>query len=144
MTDAGERTAFDTQLLQRSLTATCKKGNALSTSFYRTLFSRYPEIRPPFNRIITRDSKEELLPLIILAIYNLEKPKIQNRYLERIRSVLVANGAQAVHIDAVGECLLEALSNTFGPSWTYDVAKAWTDACAAIVNLLKRDHSPAP
>ena len=50
----------------------------------------------------------------------------------------VTYGAEAAHYDAVGDCLLRALTVTAGRMWNEELTVAWSEAYSTVAGIMKR------
>ncbi|MCA9608317.1 MAG: flavohemoprotein [Myxococcales bacterium] len=128
--------SLDVTALRGSFTAVAPKADALATTFYATLFERYPEVRPLFAHTDLGEQKKKLIAAISLVVASLEKPDALTGALKVLGAKHVGYGAEPGHYAAVGECLLHALAVTAGDVWTDELNTAWADAYGAITSIM--------
>ncbi len=128
--------ALDPAVLRESFKAISHKAEELSITFYDTLFTRYPAVRPLFDETRMPEQRRKLIRSIAMVLRNLEAPEKLAPYLQGLGRMHVAYGAVPDHYPAVGECLLAALAETAGPAWNDDLNSAWAEAYGAISDLM--------
>ena len=106
--------------------------DAVAERFYDLLFARHPEVRPLFDGVQIEDQRRKLVRALALVVRHLEEPHFLKAYLQGLGAIHVAYGVAAPHYRAVGQCLLDALAETAGPSWTEEERAAWQGALASI------------
>src|SRR5262249_48898693 len=107
-------------------------GDALAQTFYDTLFSRYPEVRPLFEGMQIEDQKRKLVRALALVVRHFEEPHFLRAYLQGLGAIHLAYGVQSEQYRLVCECLVAALADTAGATWTEDERAAWEGALALI------------
>ena len=81
---------------------------------------------------------QKLLQSLTLIVQNAENPEFLVPYLERLGKAHVTYGAKAAHYDAVGDCLLRALTVTAGRMWNEELTVAWSEAYSTAAGIMKR------
>jgi hemoglobin-like flavoprotein len=104
----------------------------LAERFYALLFARHPEVRPLFAGIGMDEQQRKLARALALVVRHLEEPHFLHAYLQGLGAIHVAYGVTADGYGKVGDCLLTALAETAGPSWTEVERAAWQRALAMI------------
>lgn len=128
---------LNVQVLRDSFQAVAPAADELTKVFYATLFERYPGVKPLFsNGDDMTEQGKKLTQSLVLIVANLEDGDKLTKYLNELGSNHVGYGAEDAHYDAVGECLLHALSVIAGDLWTDEVKGAWTDAYGAIAGIM--------
>lgn len=128
---------LNVQVLRDSFQAVAPAADELTKVFYATLFERYPAVKPLFsNGDDMTEQGKKLAQALALIVANLEDSDKLTQYLNELGANHVDYGAEDAHYDAVGECLLHALSVIAGDLWTAEVKDAWTDAYGAIAGLM--------
>jgi hemoglobin-like flavoprotein len=62
----------------------------------------------------------------------MERPEFVRPYLQGLGALHVAYGVTAEHYPAFGECLLDALRQVAGDTWTEPEERAWRGAVVVI------------
>jgi hemoglobin-like flavoprotein len=95
--------------------------------FYGRLFEIAPQVRTMFPDDMTEQRKKLMatLAIVVQGLNNLDTILPAAGALAKRH---VSYGAEAAHYPVVGQALLWTLEQGLGPSWTPDVAAAWTDA----------------
>jgi methyl-accepting chemotaxis protein len=132
------------KLLRDSFEAITPRADELAGTFYRILFDRYPAVRPLFRDTDLKEQQRKLVQALALVVANLERPAKLKEMLGQLGARHVDYGAQPAHYDAVGECLLAALSEIAGPLWSPKLERAWADAYAAVAALAVAGAESAP
>lgn len=128
--------SLDVQLLRESLAVVTEREPLLTRRFYEIFFARYPQVAPLFGRN-SRARQEQMLAQALAAVLD----HVEDA--SWLTSVLPALGAKHERYGVtdemygwVGECLLATLEEVAGAAWTPALAKAWSDAYAAISSLM--------
>ena len=124
------------EVLERSFAQLEPRLDEFGASFYQTLFSRYPEAEPLFASTDMSQQQHKLTASLVLVVDNLRNPEKLANALQSLGARHVAYGTQAAHYPLVGEVLLDTFADCFGPDWTPELKQAWTDAYAAITQLM--------
>lgn len=125
---------MDTNLhtLRWSFRRLSPRAEALAERFYALLFARYPEVRSLFDGVRIEDQQKKLLRALALVVRHLEEPHFLRAYLQGLGAIHLAYGVATEHYRAVGECLLVALAETAGSTWTEAEQVAWQGALELI------------
>jgi NAD(P)H-flavin reductase/hemoglobin-like flavoprotein len=108
----------------------------LTSSFYATLFTDYPEARDFFPAAM-ETQRDRLLRALAYVVDRLEDPDTLLPFLAQLGRDHRKYGTQAAHYTAVGLSLIKALRNFAGAEiWTDDVDKAWNDAIGVIASTM--------
>ena len=130
--------AIQTQMLRDSFKAVSHKGDELVATFYDTLFSRYPSVRPLFDATRMPEQKTKLLRSLAIIVRHVDNPDYLMPYLQGLGKMHIAYGTKPEHYAAVGECLLHARKTTAGPLWTPPLEKAWAEAYGVVADGMKK------
>jgi hemoglobin-like flavoprotein len=106
--------------------------DALTARFYALLFARHPEVRPLFAGVTIEDQQRKLTRALALVVRHLEEPHFLRAYLQGLGAIHLAYGVTPESYGAVGECLLTALAETAGSTWTEAERAAWAGALEMI------------
>lgn len=120
------------QTLRYSFRRLEPRADALAETFYDTLFKRYPEVVPLFEGVRIDEQRKKLLRALALVVRHLEQPDFLRAYLQGLGAIHLAYGVAPEHYSAVGECLIAALAQTAGSSWSEAEESAWKGAFALI------------
>lgn len=135
--------AIQVKQLREHFQSISYKADQVAFVFYDTLFQRYPQVRPLFSSVRMEEQRKKLIHSLAVVIRNLEAPDFLQPYLQGLGLSHVAYGAQEGHYDAVGECLLHALSEVTGKDWTEDLEAAWVEAYGAVAQMMKQGAAKA-
>jgi hemoglobin-like flavoprotein len=122
----------DIQTLRYSFRRLQPRADALAQCFYDTLFERYPEVEPLFEGVRIDEQRKKLLRALALVVRHLEQPDFLRAYLQGLGAIHLAYGVTPEHYPAVSECLMAALAQTAGNSWSEAEESAWKGAFALI------------
>jgi len=128
--------SLQTKVLERSFAQLKPNLDEFGASFYQTLFSRYPEAKSLFASTDMSQQRQKLTASLILVVDNLRNPETLMNALQVLGAKHVGYGTQPEHYSLVGEVLLSTFADYLGPDWTPEVEQAWTDAYAAITQLM--------
>ncbi|MFN8573766.1 MAG: methyl-accepting chemotaxis protein [Gemmatimonadaceae bacterium] len=134
-TKKASRPRLNVRLLRTSFDAVKPRAEQLAQTFYRTLFERYPSVKPLFADVDMKTQQRKLIQSLALVVANLDKPKVLTKALHDLGARHIDYGAQPAHYDAVGECLLAALSSVAGALWSPKLEQAWSDAYGVVAAL---------
>ncbi len=122
----------DIQTLRSSFSRLSPRADALTHSFYDRLFARHPEVLPLFDGTDFDAQRKKLMRALALVVRHLEQPDFLRAYLQGLGAIHLAYGVVPEHYRAVGECLLTALADTAGSTWSEAEAAAWQGAFTLI------------
>ncbi|MFD5450164.1 globin domain-containing protein [Streptomyces sp. NPDC003470] len=129
--------AEDVALIRASLTGFTPHVSELAAHFYSILFARYPQVRDMFPAEL--DVQRERLVRALLRIVELvDDTDNLIAFCSRLGRGHRKFGTQSAHYPAVGECLLQALSDFAGPAWNPALATAWQRAYTAAADVMVR------
>jgi nitric oxide dioxygenase len=103
--------------------------------FYGRLFEIAPQVRAMFPDDMTEQRKKLMatLAIVVNGLNNLDTILPAASALAKRH---VSYGAEAAHYPVVGQALLWTLEQGLGPSWTPDVAMAWTGAYTTLSGFM--------
>ena len=122
----------DIQMLRDSFRRLTPRADRLANNFYDALFDRYPSTLPLFAGVRFDEQKRKLLRSLALVVRHIEQPDFLDAYLQGLGAIHVAYGVRAEHYPAVGECLLFALAETAGKTWSANEEAVWRRAFGMI------------
>lgn len=122
-------------LVQQSWAVLLPKAKESGLLFYDQLFAVAPGLRALFQADITSQANKlmTVLNFVVSQLHDLDQllPKVQRLAIRHN-----AYGANPVHYEAVGQCLLATLQQALGRAWTPEVRSAWTTAYNTIKNIM--------
>jgi hemoglobin-like flavoprotein len=95
--------------------------------FYDRLFVTAPQVRAMFPDDMT-EQRRKLMATLAIVVNGLNNLDTILPAASALAKRHVGYGAEAAHYPVVGQALLWTLEQGLGPSWTPDVAAAWTGA----------------
>jgi hemoglobin-like flavoprotein len=135
--------SLDVQLLRDSFALVLDREPALTSKFYDTLFSRYPQAQPLFSRNGRRRQEDMLAQALVAVVDHLEDPHWLSSTLEILGAKHVDYGVTDEMFDWVGDSLIATLAEAAGDEWTPATAAAWAVAYGAISAMMKRGMARA-
>jgi NAD(P)H-flavin reductase/hemoglobin-like flavoprotein len=118
----------------------------MAKHFYSVLFQLAPETRElfPVNMQVQRS---RLMRALVHVVQMVDHPDQLVPFLAQLGRDHRKFGVLALHYDAVGTALLNALGKFLGPRWTPRVRTAWTEAYTLIAKAMssaaEADRGPA-
>nr|WNH24672.1 GoxA-GS1-VHb [synthetic construct] len=112
-------------------------GVTITTTFYKNLFAKHPEVRPLFDmgRQESLEQPKALAMTVLAAAQNIENlPAI----LPAVKKIAVKHcqaGVAAAHYPIVGQELLGAIKEVLGDAATDDILDAWGKAYGVIADV---------
>lgn len=128
-------TPEDVKLVQESFAKVAPISDKAAEFFYGRLFEIAPQVRAMFPDDMTEQRKKLMMTLgiVVNGLHNLDAILPAASALAKRH---VGYGAQAAHYPVVGEALLWTLEKGLGPSWTPQVAAAWTQAYTTLSGFM--------
>jgi hemoglobin-like flavoprotein len=125
---------MDTELdmLRESFRRLLPVAEPLATRFYALLFARNPELLSLFEGVSFEDQKRRLVRALALIVRHMEQPDFLGPYLRGLGALHLAYGVKEDNYPAFADCLLDALAETRGPSWSPAEDHVWRDAIHTI------------
>ncbi len=128
--------SLNVEILEQSFERVKPRAREFSASFYSTLLSDYPQVRPLFANTNMVEQEKKLIMSLVLVVSNLRNPEQLTDVLKQLGERHVKYGAMREHYPLVGAALLKTFESYLGAGWTTEVKQAWTDAYGAIINLM--------
>ena len=128
--------SLKTDLLRTSFGLLKDRETEFSQLFYKTLFSEYPQVQSLFAHTNMEEQPKKLFASLVLVVENLAKPDTLTKALQGLGTRHVKYGVSPEHYPMVGGTLLKAMAITLQNHWTPEVSDAWTEAYAAITEIM--------
>ena len=123
------------KLVQDSFAKVAPISEKAAELFYGRLFETAPQVRAMFPDDMTEQRKKLMatLAIVVNGLNNLDTILPAASALAKRH---VSYGAEAAHYPVVGQALLWTLEQGLGPSWTPEVAAAWTSAYTTLSEFM--------
>lgn len=123
------------KLVQDSFAKVAPISEKAAELFYGRLFEIAPQVRAMFPDDMTEQRKKLMatLAIVVNGLNNLDTILPAASALAKRH---VSYGAEAAHYPVVGQALLWTLEQGLGPSWTPEVATAWTGAYTTLSGFM--------
>lgn len=108
----------------------------ISTTFYRILFEKYPQIKPMFARTDLYAQQKKFARSIELMVENLRRPEAVSHTLRDLGSKHTSFGVISEYYPIVRAVLLEAFAIHMKGGWTVEVADAWDEAFSLVQEMM--------
>ena len=131
---------LDVESLESSCAALSPYGEALTESFYRKLFKRFPDVAQMFEGVEIKAQEQKLLETLRLVVENIRRPEKLASELRQLGERHQSYGVVASHYDAAAEVLLETLGEFAGGLWTDKVRRTWVAALMKIKTVMLDAH----
>lgn len=123
-------------LLETSFAEVSASRDAAAALFYERLFVLDPGLRRLFGDADMTGQGRKLfaaLGLVVGSLRNLDKvvPALEQLAVRHVRY-----GVRDAHYATVGAALIETLSLYFGPRFSMDLRRAWSDAYEAVAGVM--------
>jgi hemoglobin-like flavoprotein len=128
--------SLNPEVLERSFELVKSDSEGFSATFYRTLFERYPAVKPLFVHTAMSEQGKKLFQSLVLVVETLHNPEALTRALHGLGTRHVRYGVLPSHYPMVGDALLSAFAVHLQDAWTPAVSEAWKDAYAAVTQLM--------
>lgn len=128
--------SLNVELLEKSFQRVKPRATEFAASFYENLFADYPQAKPLFAHTDMTEQRKHLIKALVLVVENLRKPDVLSEALKQMGARHVNYGTLPQHYPMVVETSLKTFESYLGADWTPEVKQAWTDAYAAIVNMM--------
>lgn len=128
--------ALAVDLLEDSFDLVAPRGDELVELFYANLFASSGEIARLFDGVDMAQQKKMLLAALVSVRRSLRDIPSLVPTLEALGARHVRYGTLAEHYPLVGAALLAALETVAGDAWSPEVEQAWSDAYAAITEIM--------
>jgi methyl-accepting chemotaxis protein len=126
----------DIELIEETFSKLVGNGDKLVESFYTSLFTKHPEVKPMFSNVNQKEQEKKLLSGLALVVNNLRNPDVLAPALSNLGKNHQKYGAVAEHYPVVVGILIEVMSKFAGDLWTEDVKHAWTKALNAVAESM--------
>ena len=130
-----QMTPADIELIQQSFAKLVPISDKAAALFYDRLFEVAPEVKPLFRGDMTGQGRK-LMATLALVVNGLNKLDAILPAASVLAKRHVGYGVKAVHYAAVGAALLWTLEKGLGPSWTPELAAAWTLAYTTLSGFM--------
>jgi hemoglobin-like flavoprotein len=130
-----QMTPADIELIQQSFARLVPISDKAAALFYDRLFEVAPEVKPLFRGDMTGQGRK-LMATLALVVNGLNKLDAILPAASVLAKRHVGYGVKAVHYAAVGAALLWTFEKGLGPSWTPELAAAWTLAYATLSGFM--------
>jgi nitric oxide dioxygenase len=123
------------KLVQDSFAKVAPISEKAAELFYGRLFEIAPQVRAMFPDDMTEQRKKLMatLAIVVQGLNNLDTILPAASALAKRH---VSYGAEPAHYPIVGQALLWTLEQGLGPSWTPEVAAAWTGAYTTLSGFM--------
>lgn len=129
-------------LIRKSFAELGRHDHVAALVFYRRLFEIDPALRPLFTNNI-EDQSRKLLDMLGVLIAMLERPIGLDMELRAMGSRHRDYGVKDEHYAAVGQALLDMLSEVLDKRFTPDVRTAWVGLYTAVQTLMQKGAAEA-
>lgn len=127
---------LNASLIRSTFSAAAENEPRLVQNFYNLLFTRYPQVKPMFSRNAPDKQAQMLQEALVAVVDHLDDATWLADTLRAMRRKHLDYGVEPQMYDWVGECLLAALADAAGDSWSDEAAQAWTEAYQALAGLM--------
>ena len=128
-------TDLQIQLVQQSWSLVKPISTYAGLLFYEKLFNKAPGIRHLFKDDIAEQANKlvMILGFVVSRLHRLDDIMAEVQKLGQRHNQY---GAQPVHYDVVGSCLIETLAEGLQENWSADIEEAWLMAFGIIKNAM--------
>ncbi|HEY9638466.1 MAG TPA: transposase [Coleofasciculaceae cyanobacterium] len=123
-------------VIEQSFAHVKPRSTEFASSFYKNLFTDYPQLRQLFAHTTMQFQEQKLMMSLVLVLNNLRNLTYLKILLRDLGERHVRYGARRENYPMVGATLLKTLESYLGADWTPEVKQAWTDAYEAIADLM--------
>lgn len=123
------------KLVQQSWSTVVPVAKQAGLTFYAKLFEAAPGVRHLFKT----DVSEQANKLVTILGYVVSKLHKMDELLPEVQRLGVRHnnyGAEPMHYEVVGQCLIATLKEGLGPAWTAEVQDAWVTAYNTLKNVM--------
>lgn len=126
------------QWIKATIPALEQGGEALTTHFYKLMFSKYPVTATFFNPAHQQKGTQPraLANAVLAYAKHIDNPAVLMNAVTLIVNKHVALGVKAEHYPIVGECLLQAMKEVLGEAATPEIIDAWAAAYGQLADIL--------
>ena len=123
------------ELIQQSFARLAPISDKAAALFYGCLFEIAPEVKPLFRGDMAEQGRK-LMATLAVVVNGLNKLDAILPAASVLARRHVGYGVKATHYAPVGAALLWTLEKGLGPSWTPEVAAAWTLAYTTLSGFM--------
>ena len=126
------------ELVKATVPVLREHGVALTSHFYRRMFSHNPELKHVFNQAKQEaGQQQQALALAVLGYAeHIDDPSVLAPVVMRITHKHVGLGIRAEHYPIVGHHLLSSISEVLGEAASDELLEAWRLAYGQLADLL--------
>ena len=123
------------KLVQDSFAKVAPISDQAAIIFYNRLFEVAPSVKAMFPEDMT-EQRKKLTATLAIVVNGLNNLDTILQAASALAKRHVSYGAEAAHYPVVGQALLWTLEQGLGPSWTPEVAAAWTGAYTTLSEFM--------
>ena len=127
---------LDIDILEETFALLAPQGENIVKKFYEELFNRFPEVVPLFKNTTSEKQQTKLLAALKLVVSSLRNTDALVNALTEMGKRHQGYGIEPEQYGAVTSTLLDVLAEFAGEAWTDNVAKAWSNALALVVDTM--------
>jgi hemoglobin-like flavoprotein len=127
---------LNVELLESSFSQIKNREIEFSAYFYTNLLTDYPAVQPLFTNTHMQEQQKKLFQSLVLTVDNLRNPDVLSGALKGLGTRHVKYGVLPEHYPMVGSTLLKVFSICLKEAWTLNTELAWTEAYAAVTQLM--------
>ena len=127
---------LEADLLENSYNQIKPNADSFAASFYKNLFTMYPQTQPLFANVNMQTQQQMLWSALTLIVRNLRKPELFKQTLQSLGCRHLRYGAAKEHYPLVKEALLKTFQDYLQEEWTPEMRKAWIQAYDAIAEIM--------
>jgi hemoglobin-like flavoprotein len=131
--------SLNIELLESSFARIKQQEAEFIAYFYDNLFANYPELKPLFVETQMEKQAKKLFTSLVLVVENLRNPDTLSDALKSLGTRHLQYGVLPEHYPMVGTTLLQTISRCLGDEWTIELDRAWSEAYAAVTQLMSID-----
>jgi hemoglobin-like flavoprotein len=135
-TSGTEENNLNVDLLLSTFLKIEPQSEEFATTFYQTLFEKYPNVQPLFSATDMEQQKIKLVQSLELVIANVHDAGALDNILQALGARHVEYGAVLNDYPAIGDALLQALEKHLGKDWNADVRQTWNAAYQMIAQMM--------
>lgn len=124
------------ELLESSFSQIKEQETEFTTHFYTNLFEDYPEVKPLFVNTHMEEQARKLFKSLVLLVESLRSPDVLANVLKDLGTRHIQYGVLPKHYPMVGSTLLKVFSICLESGWTPKTEQAWSEAYAAVTQLM--------
>ncbi len=128
--------SLNVELLRTSFDLVVKREPQFTKRFYEVLFQKHPQAMPLFGRNAPEKQQEMLTETLVAVMDHLEDADWLAQTLKGMGAKHVEYRVTDDMYPWVGDALVTTIAEVAGENWNDELARAWTDAYAAISGLM--------